>query len=281
MGRIIVRVRGIDRRRDRRIREGIGLREMLGVVGRREGLRGEILVVVGRAEILGEIREGIGRLGIQVEIVQEGLRGEMPGIVLEILVGLHREILEGTDPVAVMQELGPEGMRLELREAPDRVELRREILEGIGLREMREVVDLQAITRGLRGILMRDFRKEAIVRRGNHDRSHSHNRGHNLSLSSDLSRGRRLRALDRVDSAGITMPEQRGRRAIAVEPVQVAVAETGEVETNEIARVDVWIDRRGAGGFWFSSFAGAECGSEDVSYISRGGEGICDGGEGE
>ena len=269
MGRIIVRVRGIDRRRDRRIREGIGLREMLGVVGRQVGHREEIPVEAGRAETLGEIREGIVRLGIQAEIVREETQEvdlvEMPGIVLEILVGLHREILEGTDPVAVIQELGPEGMRLELREAPDRVELRREILEGIGLREMREVVDLQAITRGLRGILMRDFRKEAIVRRGNHDRSHSHNRGHNLSLSSDLSRGRRLRALDRVGSAGITMPEQRGRRVIAEEPVPAVVVATEEVGTNEIARVDVWVDRRGIGGFWFGSFAGAECGSEDVS----------------
>ena len=234
MGRTIVRVRGIGHRRGLPIREGIGLREMLGVVGRQVGHREEIPVEAGRAETLGEIREGIVRLGIQAEIVREETQEvdlvEMPGIVLEILVGLHREILE-----------------------------------GIGLREMREVVDLQAITRGLRGILMRDFRKEAIVRRGNHDRSHSHNRGHNLSLSSDLSRGRRLRALDRVGSAGITMPEQRGRRVIAEEPVPAVVVATEEVGTNEIARVDVWVDRRGIGGFWFGSFAGAECGSEDVS----------------
>ena len=235
MGRIIVRVEEIDRRPDRLIREVIGLREMLGEVGRRVGLRAVIPVEVGRAEILGEIREEeIDRLGIQVEIVREGTqearRVEIPGIVLEILVVL-----------------------------------RLAILEGIVHRGMREGVDLQAITRGLHGILMRDFRREAIARRGNHDRSHSHNKGHNLSLSSDLSRGRRPRALDRAGSAGITMPEQRGRRVIAEEPVPAVVVATEEVGTNEIARVDVWVDRRGIGGFWVGSFAGAECGSEDVS----------------
>ena len=63
MGRTIVRVRGIGHRRGLPIREGIGLREMLVVVGLREGLRGAIPVEVGRAEILGGIREAIGRLG--------------------------------------------------------------------------------------------------------------------------------------------------------------------------------------------------------------------------
>lgn len=60
MGRTIVRGRGIDRRRGRRIRVEIGLREMLVVV-REEGVP---------AGILGEIPEGVVRVGIRVEILE-------------------------------------------------------------------------------------------------------------------------------------------------------------------------------------------------------------------
>ncbi len=181
-----------------------------------------------------------------------------------------------------MPELGPAGMHLELREALDLVGLRREILEGRGHRGMREGVDLRSITRGLRGIPMRDFRREAIGRRLSNGHRDSLSNGHNRSLSNGHSLDRRRQVHDRVGSAGITMPERRGRRAIAVEPVQV-VAETGEVETNETSRsgVDVRVDRCGVSGCWLRCFMGAGCGSEDVSYVSRGGEGVCDGGEGE
>ena len=196
----------------------------------------------------------------------------MPGIVLAIRGERRLAIREGIGRVVEMPELGLEGLRLQTPVGIDLAEIQVGMPEG---------VDLQPVIRGLHGILMRDFRREAIGHRGNHDRSHSHNRGHNLSLSSDLSRGRRPRALDRAGSAGITMPEQRGRRVIAEEPVPAVVAETGEVETNEIARVDVWIDRRGVNVFWRGCCAGAGYGSQDVSYVSRGGEGICDGGEGE
>jgi hypothetical protein len=158
-------------------------------------------------------------VGIGRKETREARRVEMLGIAL---VGMRLAI-----PVEIVRE----GMRVLLGLAL--VELRREILEGIGLREMREGVDLQAITRGLRGILMRDFRRGEIGRRLSRGLSHSRNRGLRLSLSNDLSRGRRRQVRDRVGLAGITMPERRGRRAIAVEPVQVAVAETGEVETNE------------------------------------------------
>ncbi len=230
MDRIIARGRGIDRQPDLPIR--IGLREMLGVVGRQVGLRAEIPVEVGRAEILGEMREGIDHQEILAEIVREGTQEAhreegMLGIVLEILEGLRLAIRAGIGLVVGMLELGLAGLRLE---TPVGI-VRAEIPAG-----MREGADLQPTTRVLRVILMRDFRREAIGHKGNHDRSHSHNRGHNLSLSSDLSRGRRRRVHDRVGSVGITMPEQRGRRAIAVEPVPVVVAETGEVGTNETSQ---------------------------------------------
>jgi hypothetical protein len=48
-------------------------------------------------------------------------------------------------------------------------------------------------------------------------------RGHRVSLSSGLSRDRRLPVLGRVDLAETIMVEQRGRRAIAAEPVLVVV----------------------------------------------------------
>ena len=60
MGRTIVRVRGIGHRRGLPIREGIGLREM-SVVVREEGVP---------AGILGEIPEGVVRVGIRVEILE-------------------------------------------------------------------------------------------------------------------------------------------------------------------------------------------------------------------
>jgi hypothetical protein len=262
MGRIIGRGRGIDRRRGRRIREGIGLREEIKVgVGRQVGLRAVIPVEV--------VLEGIrvaGRVAILGETGRLGIREGMLGIVLEILAG-RLAIRQGIGPVVGMPEPDLVGRRLETPEEIVRVEI--PVV-------MREGVDLQRITRVLRGILTQDFRREAIGHRGNHNHDHSHNRGRSLNLSND-----NRRAHDRADLAVIIMPEQRGRRAIAVEPVPVAVAETGEVGTNEIARVDMWIDCRGVGGLWLRCFMGAGCGGEDVSYVSRGGEGICDSSEGE
>ena len=134
----------------------------------------------------------------------------------------------------ILVELGLEVMRVLLGLVL--VGLRREILAGIVHRGMQEGVDLRLITRGLRGILMRDFRRGEIGRRLSRGLSHSRNRGLRLSLSNDLSRGRRRQVRDRVGLAGITMPERRGRRAIAVEPVLVAAVETGEVETNETSQ---------------------------------------------
>ena len=223
MGRTIVREQGIDRRPDLLAREGIGLRgeilEVVGPVG---------IPVAGRVAIPGET----GRLGILVEIVREGTqeahRAEgMPGIVLAIRGELRLAIREGIGRVVEMPELGLEGLR---PETPAGIVLA-EIQVG-----MREGVDLQRITRVLRGILTQDFRREAIGHRGSHNHDHSHNRGRSLSLNNGRSQGRSRRVRDRVGSAGITMPERRGRRAIAVEPVLVAAVETGEVETNETSQ---------------------------------------------
>jgi hypothetical protein len=235
MGQTIVQVGEIDRRPDRRIRVGIGLRmgilEVVGRVGIQEGILGGLgeIRVAGRVAILGET----GLLGILAEIVreetQEARRVEMLGTVLEVLGALRLAIREGIGRVVEMPELGLEGLRLE---TPEGIGLREEILAG-----MQEGADLQPTTRVQRVILMRDFRREAIGHRGNHNHDHSHNRGRSLSLSNDLSRDHRLPGRGRVVSAGITMPEQRGRRAIAVEPVLVAaVVETGEVETNETSQ---------------------------------------------
>jgi hypothetical protein len=267
MGRIIVRVGGIDRRHDRLIRVGIGLLGEIRVGIPAGVVLGEVQAVLAEIPVGTGLREMLAGGGL-VETREEG----MLGIVLEIRGEQRRAIREGIDPVVGMPELDLAGQRLEIPVGVARAEIQ------VG---MREGVDLQPVTHGLHGILTRDFLREAIGHRRSHNHDHSHNRGHNLSLSNGLSQGRSRRARDRVGSVEITMPERRGRRAIAVEPVPVAVAETGEVETNEIARVDVWIDRCGSGGFWLASFAGAECGSEDVPYVSRGGEGICDGGEGE
>lgn len=163
-------------------------------------------------------------------IVPVGMHlGEMPGIVLAgMSVAVRPEIPEGTGLVVGMPALDLEETRREIRGEAVRVEL----LEGIGLRGMWEGPDLQPTTRGLRGILMQDFRREAVGHKRNHGHSPKRNHGHNRSLSSDLSQDRRRRVHDRVGLPGITMPEQRGRRAIAVEPVLAAV-ETEEVDSNE------------------------------------------------
>jgi hypothetical protein len=108
------------------------------------------------------------------------------------------------------------------------------MLVGLDLREMQGRAVLRPIIRGLRAILMRDFRSregEAVTGRKDSGLSNS--------LSSDLnslSRDHRLRVHDRVGLAGTTMPEQRERRAIAAGPVPVVVADVREVETNETSQ---------------------------------------------
>ena len=223
MGRTIVRVEAIDRQPDLRqtdllIREGIGL-------------RGEILEVVVRAEILvaipGEIdRQGMRAVVVPVETREAIRRGEMLGIVLEIPVGMLLEIQEGLVRVAGMPGLGLEATRLEPR-------------AGIGLRGMQERADLQPTIRGLRAILMRDFRSRVVEAVTGHKGSGRRNRlSSDLSsgLSNSLSRDHSRPVHGRVGLAGITMPEQRGRRAIAVEPVPVAVADNEEVEADETSQ---------------------------------------------
>jgi hypothetical protein len=171
---------------------------------------------------------------------------EMRGIVLAgMSAAVHRERPEGTGLVVAVRGLDRVGTRLvEVRLEMWGEIARVELLEGIGLRGMWEGPDLQPITRGLRGILMRDFRREAIGHRRNHGHRDRHNRGHRDRRnhghrdrrSSDLSRGRRRRVRDRVVLAGITMPEQRGRRAIAGEPVLAVVVGSGEVDPNETSQ---------------------------------------------
>ena len=202
MGRIIVRVGEIDRRRDRRIRIGLRIREEIGL----------------REEIKGETgRRGMQAEGVLVEAL-EVRREEMPGIVR---VGLLRVL--GVDGLGGI-------LGLLCREGPG---LRG--MQGRGVRQ-RMQVDLRRITRGLRGILMRDSRREAIGHRDRHNRDHSHSRGRSLSHSNGLSQGRSRRVRDRVDLAGIIMPERRGRRAIAGEPARVlaVVADNEEVDRDEI-----------------------------------------------
>jgi hypothetical protein len=217
MGRTIVRGQGIDHRPDLLAREGIGL-------------RGGILEVVGQVGIQVGILEATGRRGMWEGIVLEVHREEgMPGIVLEIREELRLAIREGIGLVVGMPEPGLVGQHLE-------------IPAGIGLEEiqvgMREGVDLRRITHGLRiGIPMRDFRREGEEAIGHKDSGLRNRLSSGLnSLNNGLSRDHRLPAHDRVGSAGITMPEQLGRRAIAVEPVLVAAVETGEVETNETSQ---------------------------------------------
>jgi hypothetical protein len=264
MGRIIVRVRGIDRLLDRRIRighlirEGIGLREaeeMLGVVlvegvlvvalvVRREGMPGIGLVGVRR-----ELLEGIGLGGMRVRV----------GIVR---VGLLRAVLEEDGLVGVRGMLCREGRGL------------REMRGRVVRQPMR--VDLRRIMRGLRGILMRDFRRVGIDRKGSlsNGRKGSRSRGRrdslNSGLSNGLSRDHSRRVLDRVVLAGIIMPERRGPRAIVEDPVLVAVVGSEEVGSDEIARsgVDVSVGACGTGGLWLGWLARAGCWSEDVSYVS-------------
>jgi hypothetical protein len=219
MGRTIVREQAIDRRPDHRqtdllIREGTDL-------------RGEILEVVVRAGILVAIPGEIDRLGMRAVVVpvetREAIRrGEMLGIVLEIPVGMLLEIQEGLVRVAGMPGLGLEATRLETR-------------VGLDLRGMQGRPVRRPITLGLRAILMRDFRSRVGEAVTGHKDSDLRNRL-NSGLSNSLNRGRRLRVHDRADSAGITMPEQRGRRAIAVEPVPVAVVDNEEVEADETSQ---------------------------------------------
>ena len=225
MGRTIVRGQGIDRRPDLLAREGIGLREEIREVVVQGGIP-----VAGRVAIPGET----GPLGILAEIVREETREvhreeEMLEIVPEIRGELRLAIREGIGRVVGMPELGLEGLRLQTPVGIDLAEIQVGMPEG---------VDLQPVIRGLHGILMRDFRREgeAIGRRGSSGLRNRLNSGLNNSHNNGLSRDHRLPGHGRVGSAGITMPEQRGRRAIAVGPVLVAAVETGEVETNETSQ---------------------------------------------
>jgi hypothetical protein len=128
-----------------------------------------------------------------------------------------------------MPELGLEGLR---QEAPVGI-VRAEVPAG-----MPEGAGLQPTTRVQCVILMRDFRRAAIGHRRNHGHRDRRSNGHRDSLSSDLSPGRSRRVHDRVGLAGITMPERRGRRAIAEEPVRVLVVvvdSSEEVDRDEIS----------------------------------------------
>lgn len=184
------------------IPEGTGLAGTL--VAMQEIVRVAIPEGTDRAGILVAMRE-IVRVGMQAGTVLVEPLGAMLGIVRE---AIRPGILVGT---------GLEAM-----------------LVGLDLREMQGRAVLRPIIRGLRAILMRDFRSregEAVT-----DRKDS---GLSNSLSSDLnslSRDHRLRVHDRVGLAGTTMPEQRERRAIAAEPVPVVVADVREVETNETSQ---------------------------------------------
>jgi len=184
------------------IPEGTGLAGTL--VAMQEIVRVAIQEGTDRAGILVAMRE-IVRVGMQAATVLVEPLGAMLGIVRE---AIRPGILVGT---------GLEAM-----------------LVGLDLREMQGRAVLRPIIRGLRAILMRDFRSregEAVT-----DRKDS---GLSNSLSSDLnslSRDHRLRVHDRVGLAGTTMPEQRERRAIAAEPVPVVVADVREVETNETSQ---------------------------------------------
>jgi hypothetical protein len=184
------------------IPEGTGLAGTL--VAMREIVRVAIPEGTDRAGILVAMRE-IVRVGMQAGTVLVEPLGAMLGIVRE---AIRPGILVGT---------GLEAM-----------------LVGLDLREMQGRAVLRPIIRGLRAILMRDFRSregEAVTGRKDSGLSNS--------LSSDLnslSRDHRLRVHDRVGLAGTTMPEQRERRAIAAGPVPVVVADVREVETNETSQ---------------------------------------------
>lgn len=154
-------------------------------------------------------------------------REGMLGIVLEVPVGLLRAIQEGIVPVVGMPEVGLEGLRQEAQEGIVRAEVPAGMREGAGL---------QPTTRVQRGILMRDFRRAAIGHRRNHGHRDRRSNGRRDSLSNGLSLGRSRRVRDQVGLAGITMPEQRGRRAIAEEPVPVVVVGSGEVDPNETSQ---------------------------------------------
>lgn len=196
----------------------------------------EILVAIGLVGILAEIPGGtdLGEIPVAempggtdrreetlAGIVREGILVALPGIVRE-------EILR-----VIPAEEGPVGIREML------------YLVGLGHRGMQGQVvrqrmrlGLRPITRGLLGILMQGSRRGVVTdRKGSlsNGRRASLSRGHRDNLSSGLSRDRRLPGLGRVDLAETTMAERRVRRAIAEEPVLVAV-ETVEVDANEIAQ---------------------------------------------
>ena len=207
-----------------------------------------ILVAIGLVGILAEIPGGtdLGEIPVAempggtdrreetlAGIVREGILVALPGIVREeILVELPGIVREEILRVIPAEE-GPVGIREMLS------------LVGLGLRGMQGQVvrlrmrlGLRPITRGLLEILMQGSRRGVVTdRKGSlsNGRRASLSRGHRDNLNSGLSRDRRLPGLGRVDLAETTMAERRVRRAIAEEPVLVAV-ETVEVDANEIAQ---------------------------------------------
>jgi len=158
-----------------------------------------------------------------------GLAGTLVAMQEIVRVGIP----EGTDRAGILVAMR-EIVRVGMQAGTVLVEPLGAMLVGLDLREMQGRAVLRPIIRGLRAILMRDFRSregEAVT-----DRKDS---GLSNSLSSDLnslSRDHRLRVHDRVGLAGTTMPEQRERRAIAAGPVPVVVADVREVETNETSQ---------------------------------------------
>ena len=214
-GRTIVRGQGIGRQLDLRQTDLLIL-EGIGPVG----ILAETLGATGLGEILAGMLEVTGQEETPEEIARVG-------------------ILEAMYPAAMLAGIVLAGMRGATLEEIVRVE----ILEATGRQGMQAETGLRPITRGLRAILMRDFRSREVEAVIGHKGSGRRNRlssglssGLNNSLNNGLSRDHRLLGRGRVGSAGITMPERRGRRAIAVEPVLVAAVETGEVETNETSQ---------------------------------------------
>lgn len=234
MGRTIVPVQGADRQRDLRTLEGIGLRvgTLEGID--REGLRGAI--IPGETGRRG-IRAGIVRVETLGVILEEMREIDPEGIRLEILEETGRVVIRG-----IVREGILEAIRPVIRERVGLVALRVAILgemqAEVGLQGIRERGVLPPITHGLRGIRMQDFRSREVAtgHRRNNGLRDNRRRGHSHNLSSGLSQDHRRRVHDRVVSAEITMPEQRGRRVIGVEPVRVVVAETGEVEADETSQ---------------------------------------------
>jgi hypothetical protein len=211
MGRIIARVLGIDRRRDRRIRIGLRMREGIGL---REEMPGVVLEAGVLVEAL-EVRPGeilvIGLAGVRRELLEIG-RGVM-------------RVREGTAREEILRVMLEEEGLVGILEMLCRVGLGLRGMQGLVVR-LRTRVGRRPITRGLLGIRMRDFRREVEAvtdRKGSNGHRVSLSNGRRDNLSSGLSRDRRLPGLVRVDLAVITMAERRGLRAIAAEPVLVVV----------------------------------------------------------